>query len=145
MKEGHLTDKWKDQAAASKPKVPDLDGSYSAANQNDESAIKETKFYGVDLKVPYIPSLKLVQKSGEMFFVPYGLQPFVRYVPEETVGKIIVTTMQFEVTIAGRSLMPLAEWLGVYKVRWIKESVSGIDDENDPLFVESIQIVPLKD
>ncbi|OEK03082.1 hypothetical protein BFP97_16825 [Roseivirga sp. 4D4] len=145
MAEENLTNQWKDQGSTTKSSVPDFGASEFTSSGKDDPAVPTSKYYGIDLKSPYLATLKFIHRNGELFFLPYALQPIVSYSPGEQLGEIQITTMNYEISIRGRNLIRLAEWIGTFKVRWVKESNTGTDDNSEDLFVKEIIINKLSD
>ena len=145
MPEEDLTNQWKNQGSTTKSSVPDFGANEFTSSGKDISSVPTSQYYGIDQESPYLATLKFIQKNGELFFLPYALQPIIRFVPEEQLGHIHISTMRFEISIKGRNLMRLAEWIGTFKVRWIKESNTGVDDNSENLFVKEIEIKKLED
>lgn len=100
---------------------------------NDE----KNKYYHVDVKSDYAPTLKLILRSHKSSFIPYGIHPFIRYSPDTGIQ---ISTEECDVFITGRNLDRIADWLGRYKVTWIKESLTGFEFETNDVFVENIII-----
>lgn len=133
MSKDALRDKWV-------PKTSDSNDSPEAENTpapaNDSTSAK-SKYFGVDTNSPYLASVKYICRTGRVMYLPYSLQPVVEYIPEEGIH---IKTMQKEVHITGTGLRELADWLGAQKVIWVKESISGVNDESEVIFVKSISI-----
>ena len=86
--------------------------------------------------------IKLLWRNGESFSFSYALLPTVAFYPD--VGLVLIFS-NYKVSIAGRGLQVLENYLSEERVVWIKESPSAIDDENEDVFVEHIEIISLED
>lgn len=75
--------------------------------------------------------------DGHVVYVPYSLQPIVEYIPSDGV---YVRPLQKEVLVTDRGLLSLAKWLGAHRVKWVKESTTGIDDGKEELFLMDIEV-----
>lgn len=108
----------------------------SPANENNPNATPN-KYYRVDLESPYVQSLKVILRDGEVFYMPYSLQPIIRFFPEKG---IIIKMMDDQILIEGRNLIELLDMLGNQKVKWIRESSTGKSDGSDEPFIKNITI-----
>ena len=136
----NLTKDWDDLDLSQKGSFDDS----SKESKTEKTAVPTSKFYGVEQKTPYIVALKFLLKNGRAFSLPYGLLPFVSYYPEEKQGRIVLETLKYEVEVTGRNLLRLYEWIDLHKVKWIKESATGVDDNSENLFVKEITIKRLE-
>jgi len=108
-------------------------GNWTPANKTD----KAYHFFGLERGNRFVRRFKLLLRDGREFSVPYAYLPIILYDPDRN---LIIRTGDVEITIVGRSLKILADWLNEEKVLWIKESESGIDDEDDEVFILSISV-----
>lgn len=132
MSKEDLRKKWIGQTSDSN------DEEKAPANENKQST--PSKYYKVDLDSPYVQSLKLILRDGEVFYMPYSLQPIIRYYPDKG---IIIKLMDEHLLIEGRNLTDLLDLLGNQKIKWIKESATGKDDSSDEPFVKNIVITEI--
>lgn len=128
MSKEDLRKKWVGQTTDSN------DDEKAHANENKKL---QSKYYRVDLDSPYVQSLKVILRDGEVFYMPYSLQPIIRYFPDKG---IIIKMMDEQILIEGRNLSELLDMLGNQKVKWIKESSTGKSDSSDEPFIKNITI-----
>lgn len=136
MNRDELRKRWGVHSADSNVEA-DTPSSVSGSNDN---ALPKSQYYAAEPRHEYIASLKIIRRDGHILYLPYSHQPIIEYIPDEG---IYIKTMQQEVRITGRGLAGLADWLGAQRVTWIKQSSTGIDDENKDMFVEDIEITAL--
>ncbi len=104
------------------------------------SSRPKSEYYGVFEPNTYANSLKLIKRDGQIVFMPYSQQPIIFYDPSSGIS---IKSISLQITVTGRGLAPLAEWLGANRVKWIKECSTGIDDKNEQLFVMDIEFEDL--
>ena len=78
----------------------------------------------------------LLFRDGERLSVPYAFLPVIRL---DQNGQVHITSGDMLIRIKGRGLIELEQWLSAEKVIWIKESESEQDDEQQDVFVLSIE------
>jgi|GEM_PF-4298597 len=101
------------------------------------SSEASSKYFGVERNNKVLKRFKLLLRSGQQVSIPYAFIPII--ILDEK-GHIKIKTNEWTVIIAGRGLKSLEEHLSNDQVRWIKESASGIDGNEDRSFVSSISI-----
>ncbi len=79
---------------------------------------------------------KLRFRDGQTITVPYAFLPVIRL---DQNGQIHITSGDMLIRIMGRVLNELEEWLSAEKVIWIKESESGSDENQEGIFISSIE------
>ncbi|MEP1782124.1 hypothetical protein [Reichenbachiella sp.] len=84
-----------------------------------------------------IKRFKLVLRSGEVYSVPYSLLPVFMLLGGK---ELIIKAYGVHVTIKGRNLNPIEEYLSNEMLLWIKESPSGKDDGKINVYVSDILI-----
>lgn len=104
------------------------------------SSRPNSEYFGVFEPNTYANSLKLIKRDGQIVFMPYSQQPIIIYEPSSGIS---IKSISLEITVTGRGLAPLAEWLGANRVKWIKECLSGIDNQKEDLFVMDIEFEDL--
>ena len=107
-----------------------------AAGGNDNQPV-QSRFFTVDTHSPVVPSLKIILRDGRLFFLPYSHQPVIEYTPDEG---LFLRTYQHTIHIRGRGLATLAEWLGTFRVTWIKENPSSTDDGKEGVYISDVII-----
>ncbi len=129
MSKDALNEKWGIHSSDSTEDKPK-----QAANQN---AAPKSEFFGVDLNSHFVPSIKFQKRDGKLLFLPYSSQPIIEFNPDTG---ILVRSFQKIISIKGRGLVKLAEWLGSQKVVWVAESTTGTDDESEDIFISAISV-----
>lgn len=76
-------------------------------------------------------------KTGRQVSIPYASLPVIDYLPE---GILKILSPGVDIVIKGRNLNLIAQALINDQVIWIKESLTGIDDQMEDLFVAEIRI-----
>ena len=84
-----------------------------------------------------IKRFKLFLRSGEVYSVPYSLLPVFMLLGGK---ELIIKTYGVHISIKGRNLAPIEEYLSDEMLLWIKESASGKDDGKSNVFVSDILI-----
>ena len=95
------------------------------------------RFYGVEKGNRFVRRFKLYFRDGRVLSVPYAYLPLIVYDPGRDLD---IKTGDLDIKIKGRGLHKLADWLSDEKVLWIRESASGIDDEDTEEFISQIDI-----
>ena len=121
-----LRKKWGAQGTEGEPTQSD----------NDNAPV-QSRFFAVDPHSHVVPSLKCILRNGRLFFLPYSHQPVIEHIPDEG---LFLRTYQHTIHIRGRGLATLAEWLGTFRVSWIKENPSSMDDGTEGVHVSDIII-----
>lgn len=75
-------------------------------------------------------------KDGRVISLPYAHLPVFNYAPD---GTLSIQTSEMTIVINGRALNRLADYFSEEKVLWVKESPSGIDDEEIEIFIKTIE------
>lgn len=94
----------------------------------------DTDYFGVEQGKTILRRFKLLLRTGKQVSIPYAFLPIIILEHE---GLIHIKTNDLHITIEGRGLKALEEHLSQEKVRWIKESVSGLDQE-EAVFIKHI-------
>jgi len=84
--------------------------------------------------------LDLRFRNGERKAFPYAYFTQINFDAES----IEIRTARNKITITGRSLTRLYEYLVIYRVRYVQENI-GIDTEEDGIFVKDILVEELDD
>lgn len=69
--------------------------------------------------------------------IPYAHLPLFVYEPK---GVLFIQTNEISITIKGRALVKLLDWFNEERIIWIKQSPSGVDTEEEDIFIESMVI-----
>jgi hypothetical protein len=99
--------------------------------------LKSNSFFDIERGNRFIRRFKLLFRDGRVISIPYAYLPVIIFDPARN---LLIKTTDVEITIKGRTLNTLADWLSEEKVIWIKESESGVDDQGSEVFVSDIQI-----
>lgn len=96
------------------------------------------KYFAVERGTRHVSRFKMYLKDGRIFSVPYAFLPLIDFIPDEA---LTLKTSELDIVITGRSLEILCDQFNEEKVLWIKESPSGTDTEDDPVFIASIKVL----
>ena len=108
----------------------------SSAKPTSLSSRPQSEYFEAFEPNAHANSLKLIKRDGRIVFMPYSQQPIIIYDPSSGIS---IKSISLHITITGRGLTPLAEWLSAMRVKWIKECATGIDDQKEELFVMDIE------
>ncbi len=100
-------------------------------------AEKQNDFYSIERSNRFVRRFRLLFRDGRIFSIPYAYLPIIIFDPDRN---LMIKTSELEITIKGRSLKTLADHLSEEKVIWIKESSSGVDDQDSEVFVSDIKV-----
>ncbi|MDN5215048.1 hypothetical protein QQ020_23405 [Fulvivirgaceae bacterium BMA12] len=108
----------------------------------DDRGVSETfggpqQYYAIGSEDEVIKRFKLILRSGNKYSVPYSLLPIL-----ELSGSSELSIMAYGllITIEGRNLEPVEEYLSNEILVWLKESSSGKDDGKSQVFISNIMI-----
>ncbi len=121
-----------DQNKNIKMKFTNRTSNFSGAGQVNH----DTDYFGVEQGKINLRRFKLLLRTGKQVSIPYAFLPIIILEHE---GLIHIKTNDLNITIEGRGLKALEEHLSQEKVRWIKESISG-NDQNEAVFIKHILI-----
>lgn len=105
--------------------------------QNGGSNEKQYSYFGIERNNKTIRRFKLILRSGKQVSIPYAFLPVIVL---ENEGFVCIKTKDISISIKGRGLKPLEEYLSKEVVRWIKESVSKRDTKETEDFISEIVI-----
>jgi hypothetical protein len=123
-----------------------LKNNFSHQSENGNSGTNWTRnktpnvthhYFGVERDGRILRRFRLFFRDGKVISIPYAYLPLIVYEPDHA---IYIKTGELEIVIKGRALNLLAEELNMERIQWIKESESGTDDFEAPVFVESIRM-----
>lgn len=109
----------------------------SEAIKGTRSVEKPSNYFGIDRSGNVVRRFKLLLRTGQFVSIPYAHLPVVILDHE---GQIRILTKDWTILVEGRGLKPLEEYFSNEQVRWIKESPSGIDEEEQEEFINRISI-----
>jgi len=95
------------------------------------------KYFGFAKVGKYVRRYKLIFRSGDTLSIPYATLPLIKC---EDNRRIIILATDLTVTITGRGLGKLESYLSDERIQWIKESGSGLDDQDEDVFIAAIRI-----
>ncbi|MFM9949442.1 MAG: hypothetical protein ACKV1O_16010 [Saprospiraceae bacterium] len=106
--------------------LPSLEHPFESANENSPALSDKAPLSCVGLAGSgrNAHKLKLIFKNGNRHSFPYAYMSEVEFDVE---GKLTILTSDREITIEGRGLDVLEEWLFENKVVWIKEDNRSFD------------------
>ena len=81
--------------------------------------------------------LNLYLKNGAKYSFSYALLPVISFMPPR---RLVIKFTGYDVTIEGRGLQILDDYLSQENVNWIKEDPSGFDDPKEEVFIQSINV-----
>lgn len=110
---------------------PERSGNWQTPDEQDAD------FYGLERGNRFVRRFKLFFRTGSVISIPYAYLPVIIYDPDK---HLKIKTGELEITIKGRGLDKLSDWLNEEKVLWIKESASNIDSEDGDVFVSEIAV-----
>ncbi len=97
-----------------------------------------SKYFEVEQRDDYpAPKLCLLFRDGRRVYVPYAHLALIDFQPGEGLK---ITAHNLAVTICGRGLDKVMDYLYADRVRWIRESNSVMDDGSEDVFISSIGI-----
>lgn len=96
----------------------------------------ETQYYAIDTNQA-VKRFKIILRSGETWSIPYSLLPVYRL---KDGRQILIITHDLTITIDGRNLSDIEEYLSKEHITWLKESPSGKDNNTSEVFISGIQI-----
>ncbi len=108
----------------------------TSISKQDHDGIKTFGYFAVGPHQSLVKRFTLLFRDGERISVPYAFLPVIKL---DQNGQIKITSGEIIIQIMGRGLGELEAWLSVEKVIWIKESESSQDDEQEAVFVSSIE------
>lgn len=79
----------------------------------------------------------VILRSGTEYTIPYALLPLYVLSGE---GAITILAYDLQITIKGRNLKRIRNFLKKETLQWIKESPSGTDIKDDDIFISDIKI-----
>ena len=106
-----------------------------AVPQNKDQS-QRRKYFGLLDEHHIPPSLKFILKSGNRFYQPYAGISFIDYNVENGLS---IYTGKRKITLQGRNLETLADYISNYAVDWIKESNTNRDDGKTEIYISSIK------
>ena len=101
------------------------------------TAVSSFNCFAVVKSNTYLRRFRLIMRDGRIVSVPYAHLPIIEYVHDQG---IIISINELDITITGRGLDELENWLSDEKVLWMKESPSGEDTLEGEVFIWSIEI-----
>ena len=96
---------------------------------------KQYSYFGVERNNKMVRRFKLIFRSGKQLSIPYAYLPVIVL---EHDGLVCIKTSDLSISIKGRGLKALEEYLSKEVVRWIKESVSNRDTRETEDFISEI-------
>ena len=111
-----------------------------SADKLDSPAVFSTQgqFYAVASEDEIIKKFQLILRSGKKYRVPYALLPIAEI--SDCSDEISMIAYQLLITIKGRNLEPVEEYLADETLIWVKESPSRKDDGQSAVFISNITI-----
>lgn len=98
---------------------------------------KQNDFFSIERSNRYVRRFRLFFRDGKIISIPYAYLPIIIFDPDRS---LLIKTSELEITIKGRALKILADHLSEEKVLWIKESSSGVDNQDSEVFISGIEI-----
>ena len=109
----------------------------NAVRPTPEGRSRSFRYFGIAEDTAFVLRIKLLFRDGRRVSIPYAYLPIIELRPD---GELSIRTEDLSITVYGRGLVELEQWLSVERVLWIKESESGRDDEQTMMFISSIEI-----
>ena len=107
-------------------------GAYTTGGSQKKS------LYGVEKGNRFVRRFRLFLRNGQVISVPYALLPIVILEADKSLR---LKSHGLEVTVKGRSLHKVEEWLNEEKLLWLKEANTDMDDtEEYEVFIKSIEV-----
>ena len=78
----------------------------------------------------------MLLRSGKTVSIPYAYLPVITLTAEK---QLVINTHDLTITIKGRGLHKIEEWLTEEKVLWIQESHTTTDTDEGDVFVSEIK------
>lgn len=128
---GDLASEWSQgEATISQDNVPKCAGLTKEKRQD--------LYFGVEHRDNRLsPKLCMILRTGRTVYLPYSHQPVIDFTPERDLRLV---TPQARITITGRGLRALLDYLFEDKLRWIKEAECRMDDGTETVFISSITV-----
>ncbi len=114
-------------------KIQDKQNNPAPANDNDRAV--DYEFFGIEAIRNPLPCIVFRIPDSDWVSLPYSLIVRIHYNP----SRIIIKTTDSIITITGRDLQKLFDYLAVYRVRYIQPNI-GIDISDEGLFVSEVII-----
>lgn len=108
-------------------------GNWKSAKAPEQPA----ECFGIERGNRFVRRFKLFFRDGGIISIPYAHLPVIIFNPDKNLK---IKTSDIQITVKGRGLDKLSDWLNEEKVLWIKESPSNIDTEDSEVFVSDIQV-----
>ena len=107
-------------------------GAYTSGGSQKKS------LYGVEKGNRFVRRFRLFLRNGQVISIPYALLPIVILEADKSLR---LKAHGLEVTVKGRSLHKVEEWLNEEKLLWLKEANTDMDDtEEYEVFIKSIEV-----
>ena len=97
----------------------------------------ETIFFGLEPNKKFPTTVDLRFKNGSCKAIPYAYVSEIDFHPSEG---IIITASGRKISITGRNLKRLYDYLASYRVRFIQANIGSDTAEDNTLFVDDISI-----
>lgn len=97
---------------------------------------EQKHYYGLETGNRVVRRFKLLLRSGKTVSIPYAYLPVITLTAEK---QLVINTHDLTITIKGRGLHKIEEWLTEEKVLWIQESHTTTDTDEGDVFVSEIK------
>lgn len=106
--------------------------------QSQDVQQRPKSFYGVERGNRFVRRFKLIMRTGQMVSVPYALLPIVILEADKSLR---IKAHDLEITVKGRNLQKVEEWLNEEKILWLREAGTDFDDKEEyDVFIQSIGV-----
>lgn len=93
--------------------------------------------YAIAAEGEVLTRYRLILRSGKVYNLPYSLLPVLIL---EDNQQLIIKSYGIHITLKGRNLKVIEEYLTSETLLWVRESLSGTDDEEAHVFIKTIQV-----
>lgn len=107
----------------------------SPAPTNDDALIQ--RCYALVPKGEMALKLSVIFRNGSRCTIPYAYLIRTTY---DVKGELSLFTSDQEITISGRGLDKIDDWLAVNQLQWVKQHVVNIDPQSDNVFIANIKV-----
>ncbi|WP_075342490.1 hypothetical protein [Tenacibaculum agarivorans] len=98
--------------------------------------LKSDETYAVASDQSIIRRFRVVLKNGDYYSIPYAFIPAVIY----SGGQLYIRSQGLLISISGKGLSIIEQYLNTENLLYIKESTTGININNDDVFISNITV-----
>ena len=126
-------------------RIQERNAEFSSVKNHDsegenEPAVPQSAFYGIENQRNYGSCLDLRLADGNFKALPYSYILEINFNPSEGIEFLTATK---KISIKGRNLRPLYNYLAVFRVRFIQANIGPDLSDEESLFVKEILISEL--